>query len=301
MSSALWYILRWFGFYKAASLSISAFITDIFCLFFQYCPYSVILSFILGYLTRLRPLLFIYFLFEIPVALAYAVIGTLIIVEAQGYTSYGNIYESTFFPGVFPDQIQIVGIWCLICTVGQLLFLYVVWRGFKHHIGLLYWLFGCMFKLTVGHYFNHRCNAFRQQNAHLPRLQCLLLAFMLLFGVLMQVVIFVGLLFCGFKSIVILPALAIFVSIPPTKPPCGSLTSIFIQILIICGYVYFGSACISYGLNGLDWDEKEEGMVIPVLVLGILTLVSIPSIFTSVILECRNYNRRDFAEFNRIR
>lgn len=47
--------------------------------------------------------------------------------------------RSTFFPSFYTDQVTFIGVSMVTCAVGQILFTFVVWRGFWKHIPLLYW------------------------------------------------------------------------------------------------------------------------------------------------------------------
>jgi hypothetical protein len=82
------------------------------------------------------------------VAIAYAAIGLFLLVDDNFED------QSLLFPDFSTNDVNLIGIFMLTCCVGQILFMWVVWRGFRYKIDILYWLKNSkktkILKLTLG-------------------------------------------------------------------------------------------------------------------------------------------------------
>lgn len=62
------------------------------------------------------------------------------VIEKRDYDLHRYSIHSTFFPDFYPETVQLIGIFMVICSVCQVLFMLVVWRGFRNSVDILYWI-----------------------------------------------------------------------------------------------------------------------------------------------------------------
>ncbi|KAI6226703.1 hypothetical protein M3Y95_00648700 [Aphelenchoides besseyi] len=115
------------------------------------------------------------------------------------------------------------------------------------------------------------------------------LGFVFIFGLLMQCVVISLLVYCEIESVIVVPILTIFTQLLLSRSRLLLIVSILVQILAIFVYTWLGSALLSYGIDGLEWEILSEGKVVAAFVLGSALVICLPCLFVSILLDIRAY------------
>ncbi|KAI6210917.1 hypothetical protein M3Y96_00378500 [Aphelenchoides besseyi] len=142
---------------------------------------------------------------------------------------------------------------------------------------------------SIARYCHRRNDEFCVLTEGFSRPNAAVLGFVFIFGLLTECVVISLLVYCEIGSVIVVPILTIFTQLLLSRSRLLLIVSVLVQILALFVYTWLGSALLSYGIDGLEWEILSEGKVIAAFVLGSAMMICIPCILINILLDIRAY------------